>query len=307
MNGAASPPSARTASAVAAAASGSRSTARIRAPSRANRSATAPPLPTVPPGRWPAPTTSAVFPSSLTPGTPGPRVALDPERAEGHRHQLVLAHGEDQVDHLLGRPRGHQGDPRGIGQTVVVDQLVDRPDQERVARRPPRVVTGAGEAGDLRLVESHVEADRGVLAELVLAAAAPTGAEDHQLPRAGRQRGLAEHVPTEGEPPLEQLRVVGERGEDVEPAGGGHHLRGLLVPVGRGRGRQTGRCGIGHRHSLGSGPHIVARPAAEDRERGVSIPSRSWVVPVDGLVGRSQDADATRCGSSVRVRVRARR
>ncbi len=60
----ASPPSRRMRPAVSSAETGSRSTASTRAPSRANRSAVARPLPMAVPGVCPAPMTIAVLPSS---------------------------------------------------------------------------------------------------------------------------------------------------------------------------------------------------------------------------------------------------
>ncbi len=69
--------------------------------------------------------------------------------------------------------------------------------------------------------------DGDVLTPLVGRLAVPPGAEDEQLAVAGGQRALRQHVVREHDPPLQQLRVVGERGEDVERrAVGSRHAAG---------------------------------------------------------------------------------
>src|SRR5262249_4569104 len=69
-----------------------------------------------------------------------------------------------------------------------------------------------------------------VLSPLIRRAAEPTRAQDQQLAVARRQRALRQHVVAEHEPALQQLRVVRERGEDVERAFAEQCAR-LVVPV----------------------------------------------------------------------------
>ncbi len=75
-----------------------RSTRRTLAPSRANRSAVARPLPIVSPGVCPAPTTIATLSWSLTSEPLDAVVELHAQRVQRHRDQVVLADGEDYVD-----------------------------------------------------------------------------------------------------------------------------------------------------------------------------------------------------------------
>ena len=144
-------------------------------------------------------------------------VALDAERVQRHRHQVVLADREHEVEHLLlvvARPRSRGRSRR-------------RRMRRRATRRPRasrRASNGSQPAASgpsvMRPISSSVTPDAraidDVLRPLVRRAAPPTGAQDQQLAVARRQRRLREHVVAEHEPALHQLRVVRERAEDVQ-------------------------------------------------------------------------------------------
>src|SRR5690606_40535270 len=95
-----------------------------------------------------------------------------------------------------------------------------------------------GEPGALVLGDALPPADERVLPELVLAAATPPDAQDDQLALPRRQGALVQHVSAEHEPPLQQLRVVREHPEDVEPPERVERRARLVVPVLLGGGRQ---------------------------------------------------------------------
>src|SRR5437879_10044265 len=104
----ATPPSSTICATVSSARSAIRSTQSTLAPSRANSTAMARPLPMVSPGVWPAPTTTAVLPSirpvtseTLQVGIEGlALVELHPESVQHHRDLGVLARGEHHVHAL---------------------------------------------------------------------------------------------------------------------------------------------------------------------------------------------------------------
>ena len=113
----------------------------------------------------------------------------------------------------------HRAGERGPG--VVADaavgvELVGGPEQDGVGVGPARRIGTVCHAGDLLVGEPGGEPDRHVLAPLVGRPAEVAGAEDEQLALAGRQRAAVEEHAAEGRPPLQQPRVVGEGGEDVQ-------------------------------------------------------------------------------------------
>ena len=128
---------------------------------------------------------------------------------------------------------------------MVGHQLVGGPDPQGVGVGPARQIVG-GQPSHLVVGDPGPTADHGVLAELVLAAAAPAHPQDQQLPLPFGQRALGQDVTPEHQPPLQRLGVVGQRGEDVQPAQGIHQLVGLVVPLRR-RGRRQSRCGARRR------------------------------------------------------------
>ena len=100
---------------------------------------------------------------------------------ERERHHVVVADGEDHVEHLLvGEPRG-QRFPRRVADPGVVVQLVGSAQQRCIVVAPTAV--GDRQLGALHLVVGDVAAqgDQRMLAELVLRRAAPAGSQDQQL------------------------------------------------------------------------------------------------------------------------------
>lgn len=109
------------------------------------------------------------------------RVEFDAATVERECHHVVVADGEDHVEELLvGEPRG-QLLPRRIADPRVVVKLVCGAQQGGIVVAPPTVVDSQLGALHLGLADVAPERYHGVLAELVVRRAAPTGAQDQQL------------------------------------------------------------------------------------------------------------------------------
>jgi hypothetical protein len=173
-----------------------------------------------------------------------------PAGSQGHRDLGVDADREHDVHELLGVPVEAELVPRRVGNDLVVVQLVGGLQQRAVGAGPARRVRSRGHAPDLVVGQLGLPRDADVLAPFVVRAAPETGSQDEQLPLAGGQRRLEEGVVGQNAPALQQLGVVGERGEDVQrPAHEGlvglEQRPYLRVPLVGRHGRDAG--GPGHR------------------------------------------------------------
>ena len=167
----------------------------------------------------PAPTTRHLAAGELGHAGSGGEVVglgLDAEGVQRHRDEVVLAHDHAHLDQLLLVPLRGQRGPRAVADAAVGVELVGGSEQEGVGGRPARRIGTRRDASDLLVGEPGGQPDRHVLAPLVRRPAEVAGAQDEQLPLAGRQGAAVEQHAAEGRPPLQQPRVVGERGEDVE-------------------------------------------------------------------------------------------
>src|ERR1700689_4520058 len=108
------------------------------APSRANSTAAARPLPMVSPGVCPAPTTMPTLSCNLTaaasrlaPGAGQVVVERNAEAVQRPANKVVLTDGEDRVHHLFGRVFRRQRRPGGFGNHGILKQIVGRLQQRR--------------------------------------------------------------------------------------------------------------------------------------------------------------------------------
>src|SRR3954447_15462542 len=108
-------------------------------------------------------------------------VARGPERVQRHRHEVVLADGEHDIEKLLYVVARFQRGVRGVGQRLVAVQLVGRAQQQGIVARPSRRVGTIGNPRDLVVGDTDGAPDRDMLCPLVRRAAVPTGAEDEEL------------------------------------------------------------------------------------------------------------------------------
>ena len=79
-------------------------------------------------------------------------------------------------------------------------QLVGGPQQRSIMIAPSAVVNRQLGSPDLVGVDVAAKGNQGVLTELVLRVAPPTGSQDQQLPVAWRQRVLGQHMSREHQP-----------------------------------------------------------------------------------------------------------
>ena len=146
-----------------------------------------------------------------------PVVALDPERVERHRHEVVLPDGEDEVEQLLLVVVLAE-----CGVRRVVDHLRASCSWSAARTRAASFAVHPGASGpcDNRTISSSV-----IPAARPMATCWPHsyGAEhSHPVRRInssrsrGGQRALREHVVAEHHPSFHELRMVRERGEDVQ-------------------------------------------------------------------------------------------
>ena len=177
---------------------------------------------------------------------------------------------------------------------MVGDQLVGRLEDGAVGVAPPvePVVEPAGGA-DLVVGEAGVATHGDVLAPLVLAAAAPGGAEHHHLPFADRQLPAHEQLAAEGQPLAEQAGVAGDGEEDVGGRSGRDRVDELLH-VHRGC-----RCG-GAGRSVASWRQCRAAPCADRHDPWWSGVTARSVCTIDGLRLRSWASGRSETGMARR-------
>ena len=108
-------------------------------------------------------------------------VALGPERVQGHRHQVVLAHGEHQVHSLAFLEMLRKLPPHRFGNELLAVQIVGGPQQRRIGRTPARRVGAKLDPRDLIIGEAGAFADRHMLGPFIAGAAQEAGAEDNDL------------------------------------------------------------------------------------------------------------------------------
>jgi len=97
-----------------------------------------------------------------------------------------LTHCEDQVDQLLGIHALGQLGPGVVADACIGVQLVGRSKQRSVEGIPAFCVRPCGDSQDLVVKEPRLLSDHHVLSPLVLGAAQPADAQDHQLALSGR-------------------------------------------------------------------------------------------------------------------------
>ena len=114
---------------------------------------------------------------------------------------------------LLVEPR-RQGRPGGVDDHVAVVELVGRPHQVLVDAFG--LATGAGQRRHLVLGQPGGFADGEVVAPLVVRSAVGGGPQDQHLALSRREGSAGQEQPAELGPPLQQARVMGERGEQVQ-------------------------------------------------------------------------------------------
>ena len=147
-----------------------------------------------------------------------PGLLFDRRTVEHERAQVVLADGEEQLQHdgmvVARRQRG----PRAVRHARPGMELVGAAQEGRVVGIPTGLVRAAPYPVDLVVGDPDRSGDPDVLAPLVGAAAVGDRAQGQQLPVAGREQPVDEQGRPEGQPSLEQRRVMGHGGEDVEGA-----------------------------------------------------------------------------------------
>ena len=94
-------------------------------------------------------------------------------------------------------------------------ELIGGAHERRLERAPTGRIGACADALEVVVDETCPSADDHVLPPLVARAAEPADAQDQDLAIAGGQRRLEEDVIAEDVPAFEELRVAGDRGEDV--------------------------------------------------------------------------------------------
>src|SRR5258707_911844 len=224
-NGAALPPSLAIMATVSIAVARSRPTHRTCAPSRANSTAMARPLPMVSPADWPAPTMMAILPcrrplmsKSLQIGIQHLAfVELNAKTVEHHRDLGVLVRREYHVHALALLEVPRQLRPDRIGDELRAMQIVGRPQQGRIGRAPAGRVGAELDPGDLVIGQAGTTRDRHMLGPFIAGTAEEAGTKDHDLALARRQRALAaQDITAPNEKSLGRRGMVEQRAKDIE-------------------------------------------------------------------------------------------